>query len=51
MNAQKALSQKAEHCPPPPDGDFYRIAEILDESEQLFSNGCAISWIEKSRRS
>jgi glutaryl-CoA dehydrogenase len=34
MNVQKALSPKADYCPPPPDGDFYRIADILDESER-----------------
>jgi len=35
MNVQKAPSQKADYCPRPPDGDFYRIADILDESERL----------------
>jgi glutaryl-CoA dehydrogenase len=34
MNAQRAPSQKAEYCPPPPDGDFYRIADILDDGER-----------------
>ena len=34
MNVQKTLSQKADYCPPPPDGDFYRITDILDESER-----------------
>jgi glutaryl-CoA dehydrogenase len=34
MNVQKAPSQKADYCPPPPDGDFYRIADILDDAER-----------------
>ncbi len=34
MNVQKAPSQKVDYCPPPPEGDFYRIADILDESER-----------------
>ena len=34
MNVQKIQSHKAGYCPPPPEGDFYRIAEILDESER-----------------
>ena len=34
MNVQKAQLQKADYCPPPPDGDFYRIVDILDESER-----------------
>ena len=34
MNVQKAQLQKADYCPPPPDGDFYRITDILDESER-----------------
>ena len=29
MNVQKAPSQKVDYCPPPPEGDFYRIADIL----------------------
>ena len=34
MSVQKALSPKADYCPPQPDGDFYRIADVLDESER-----------------
>jgi alkylation response protein AidB-like acyl-CoA dehydrogenase len=34
MKVQQPLSQKADYCPPPPDGDFYRITDILDESER-----------------
>jgi glutaryl-CoA dehydrogenase len=34
MNVQKAPSQKVDYCPPPPEGDFYRIADILDETER-----------------
>ena len=34
MNVQKAPSPKADYCPPPPNGDFYRIADILDEGER-----------------
>jgi alkylation response protein AidB-like acyl-CoA dehydrogenase len=34
MNVQKAQSQKADYCPPPPEGDFYRINDMLDESER-----------------
>ena len=34
MNAQKYSSQKADYCPPLPDGDFYRIVNILDNSER-----------------
>jgi len=34
MNVQKAQSQKTDYCPPPPEGDFYRITDILDESER-----------------
>lgn len=34
MNVQKAQLQKPDYCPPPPEGDFYRIIDILDESER-----------------
>jgi glutaryl-CoA dehydrogenase len=34
MKVQKAPSQQADYSPPPPDGDFYRITDILDESER-----------------
>ena len=34
MNVQKIQSHKGDYCPPPPEGDFYRISEILDESER-----------------
>ena len=34
MNVQKIQSHKADYSPPPPEGDFYRISEILDESER-----------------
>ena len=34
MNVHKTPSQKAEYSPPPPDGDFYRIANILDDHER-----------------
>jgi glutaryl-CoA dehydrogenase len=34
MNVHNAPSQKAEYCPPPPNGDFYRIANILDDDER-----------------
>jgi glutaryl-CoA dehydrogenase len=34
MNVQKIQSHKAGYSPPPPEGDFYRISEILDDSER-----------------
>jgi len=34
MNVQKAPLQNADYCPPPPEGDFYRITDITDESER-----------------
>src|ERR1700730_4476045 len=34
MNVQKIQSHKADYSPPPPEGDFYRISKILDESER-----------------
>jgi glutaryl-CoA dehydrogenase len=34
MNVHNAPSQRAEYCPPPPNGDFYRIANILDDDER-----------------
>ena len=34
MNVQKIQSHKAGYSPPPPEFDFYRISEILDESER-----------------
>ena len=34
MNVQKMQSHKAGYSPPPPEGDFYRISEILNESER-----------------
>src|SRR6478736_5150858 len=34
MNVQKMQSHKAGYSPPPPEGDFYRISKILEESER-----------------
>jgi alkylation response protein AidB-like acyl-CoA dehydrogenase len=34
MNVQKTLSQRTDYCPPSPDGDFYRITDILDDGER-----------------
>jgi glutaryl-CoA dehydrogenase len=34
MNVQSPLTQKPEYSPPPRNGDFYRIADVLDDSER-----------------
>ena len=34
MNVQSAPTQKLEYSPPPPNGDFYRIADVLDDGER-----------------
>jgi glutaryl-CoA dehydrogenase len=34
MNLQPSPSRKADYAPPPIDGDFYRIADLLNEPER-----------------
>ena len=35
MNVQGSSARKAEHVAPPIDGDFYRIADLLDPKERI----------------
>jgi glutaryl-CoA dehydrogenase len=35
MNVQGSSARKAEHVAPPIDGDFYRIADLLDPKERV----------------
>ena len=34
MNLQTSPSQKVDYSPPPVEGDFYRIADLLDDNER-----------------
>src|ERR1700683_4900012 len=35
MNVQGSSARKAEHVAPPIDGDFYRLADLLDPKERV----------------
>ena len=35
MTLQDSSARKAEHLAPPIDGDFYRIADLLDAKERV----------------
>jgi glutaryl-CoA dehydrogenase len=49
-NPQATQVTKPHYAPPPVDGDFYRIADVLNDKERTLLRACVTSQRASSRR-